>query len=70
MPHPTIEASPRQRPDTSARVRPSRIDARATGSDRNRSMMPLPMSSATSVAVLVALSASICTKMPGIRNSL
>nr|WP_254126927.1 hypothetical protein [Aquihabitans sp. G128] len=51
----------------SAPVRPASTDMRTMGSERNRSMMPLPMSSARPMAVEVAPNTTIWPKMPGIR---
>ena len=53
----------------SAKVRPLSTAERAIGSDRNRSIRPLVMSSATAIAVVIEANASVWTKIPGIRNS-
>jgi hypothetical protein len=50
-------------------VRPIRTAERAIGSERNRSMMPLVMSSARPLPVMVAPNSTVCAKMPAIRNS-
>ena len=54
---------------TSLAVRPTSTAERDIGSDRNRSMMPFCMSSAMPAPVIVAPKMTVCTKMPGIRNS-
>ena len=54
---------------TSAVVRPVRTAERAIGSERNRSTMPLLMSSHMPMAVVAAANAMVWAKMPGIRYS-
>jgi hypothetical protein len=50
-------------------VRPARTALRAIGNDRNRSRSPLFMSVARPIAVAIAPKTTVCTKIPGIRNS-
>ena len=50
-------------------VRPTRTAERDIGSDRNRSMMPFFMSSASPAPVKVAPKTTVCAKMPPMRNS-
>ncbi len=54
---------------TSLVVRPTSTAERDIGSDRNRSTMPFWMSSASPAPVTVAPKITVCTKIPGIRNS-
>ncbi|CAM4095359.1 hypothetical protein KIPE111705_40190 [Kibdelosporangium persicum] len=54
---------------TSLVVRPINTADRAIGSERNRSMMPFWMSSASPSPVHVAPKTAVCTKIPAIRNS-
>jgi len=42
---------------------------RDIGSERNRSIRPLAMSSVIPIAVVAAANARVWAKMPGIRNS-
>ena len=49
-------------------MRPASTADRAMGRDRNRSMMPVFMSSARPIAVLVEPNSAFWMKMPGIRN--
>ena len=55
---------------TSLPVRPISTAARDIGSERNRSMMPFCISSASPAPVNVAPKMTVWAKMPGIRNSL
>ena len=50
----------------SAVVRPTSTAERAIGSERNRSMRPVCMSSASPMAVDTAPNITVWTKMPGI----
>ena len=50
-------------------VRPTRTADRDIGRDRNRSMMPFCMSSASPAPVKVAPKITVWAKMPAIRNS-
>jgi hypothetical protein len=50
-------------------VRPARTADRAMGSDRNRSMIPLVMSSARPAPVNVEPKITVWAKTPAIRNS-
>jgi hypothetical protein len=53
----------------SAVVRPASTAQRAMGNERNRSMRPLPRSSANPMPVVTAPKHTVWTKMPGIRKS-
>ena len=53
----------------SAEVRPASTAARAIGSERKRSMMPLWRSSLSPIAVTKPPKAMFCTVIPGIRKS-
>jgi hypothetical protein len=54
---------------TSASARPASTAERAIGSERKRSITPLPMSSASPTAVPMIPKASDWTKIPPIRYS-
>jgi hypothetical protein len=53
----------------SAVVRPSTTATRDMGSDRNRSITPLPRSFAIPIVVKKTLNATVWAKIPAIRNS-
>ena len=55
---------------TSASVRPASTDARAVGSDRNRSISPFVMSSARPSAVANPPKQMFWAMIPGIRKSM
>ena len=48
-------------------MRPASTAMEAIGSDRNRSMMPVLMSSASPIPVETAPNRTVWTKIPGIR---
>jgi hypothetical protein len=53
---------------TSENVRPVSTAERDIGSERNRSMIPLLMSSVMPMAVVAAAKTIVWAKIPGIRN--
>ena len=53
----------------SANVRPASTAERDIGSERNRSNTPRDRSSAIAMHVVAQVKATVCTKMPPIRNS-
>src|SRR5205085_9326756 len=69
MPTPTINNVVNNVRTMSASTRPANTAERAIGSERNRSMMPFEMSSASPNAVPAPEKSDVCTRMPGIKKS-